>query len=278
MTFNDYSSGARQAKVEESQMKAAPWQRGQQYYGRGIKLLNVAFEVYYNAKTGINACSDGKHKEEMTSQLEDCATEGWGFGVADLDDGFQHLVSNQGNWTDASKRFYSGKFQGLAGGMADIPACAYQFLTAVESKFKLLTEAFTDYDKQTGLILQGLDTSNWAQIEVALKSMKDNASKAKKVIWLAPATIKDAAGKAFTFVDLLADIDQAVRDVDKLKQAGLNDQAAISLQVVGFVTGKLPILGSFYSKIVGALPDFFLNMKEMFEKRREKILSYAHMH
>lgn len=268
---NKYSLGSEQAFVSAAQMKAR-WNRD----ARGLNFLNLAFETYYKASTSIDACPESDHKVEMRKTLDDCATAGFGLGVCDLDDAFQHLIKTGGNWTDENSKSYSGKFQRLVGGpVMDGPCAAANFLHCVEQKFKLLTEIITDFNEQSRKVA---DTSNWALIREALKNMKDNGNKAKKVLWLAPATVQGPAKTAISFVKALDEIDVAVRDIDKLRQVGMNDTAAFSFELAKIVAGKVPVLGKFYGKIIGELPDFFVNMNEVFKERQEKILNLAHLH
>ena len=105
--------------------------------------------------------------------------------------------------------------------------------------------------------------------------MKENGDKAKKLMWFAPATVGKVLGtpldKATSFVGALNDIDTAIRDIDKLKSVGLNTQAAVGLQLMQFVVKKVPVLGSFYGEIISNLPDFFVNMKQLFEDYDRKV-------
>lgn len=56
----------------------------------------------------------------------------------------------------------------------------------------------------------------------------------------------------------------------------MNRESAVGVEVMRVVTSKIPALGSFYSAIIAELPNFFVNMKQVFDERREKILRYAH--
>lgn len=278
---NRFQDGTQKAFLTEDQMKVPKWRPGNKFYGRAIGILNVAFDNYYQAKTLIDACSDESHKTLMLKELEDSACEGFGaFGVDDLDEAFQHISESGGDWTDTNEASYSGKFQEKLGGPCmDVPKAACTYLSSVESKMKQLTSIFSSFSDDAGKIAGAIDTSNWALIKVGLENMKSNGEKAKKFMWFAPSQVTEVLGKpldkACSFVGALVDIDTAVRDIDKLKQAGLNNEAAAALKVTEFVVKKVPVLGAFYSKIISELPDFFLNMKEMFETRQKKILSYA---
>ncbi len=279
---NKYSNGSQKAVMTDALMKAPKWQPGQSYYGRGIGLLNIAFKLYYDARTGINSCPDSKQQSEMLDTLEGCATDGWGWGVTDLDDAFQHLIKNNDTWTDTNARSYSGVFQqSLGGPCMDVPQAAVEFCSSVESKMKTLTQIFTEFNTQSDNVTKAVDTSNWELIQVALKNMKDNGGKAKKLMWVAPAKVKDVLGKplekATSFVDALNEIDTAVRNIDKYKSVGMNDTAAGGLELMRIAAGKVPVLGAFYSEMIGQLPDFFVNMKQVFEDRQNKILAIAHM-
>lgn len=219
---NQYQDGTTKAFVRQDQMRTQKWQPGTQYYGRATGLLNIAFENYFNARQSINAFTDSDHRKQMLSELEDCACEGFGvFGVDDLDEAFKHLGENNGVWTDNTTSSYSGLFQkSLGGPCIDVPKAACTYCAAVEKRFSELKMYIDDYHTQAAKLPGAIDVSDWKLIQVALKSMKENGGRAKKLLWFAPASVDKVFSKpldkACSFIGILDDIDTAVRNIDKM--------------------------------------------------------------
>src|SRR5260221_1076328 len=112
MAINKYWTGQQQAKILTIASISAAWGRGDGAANR-FRMLNGAFEIYYILKTSIANCPDSDLRELMTKELDDAGEAGWGTGVNDMDDAFQHWIQ-PGNWTDNNQGNYA-KAHGIFG-------------------------------------------------------------------------------------------------------------------------------------------------------------------
>lgn len=74
----------------------------------------------------------------MKEDLHDAAETGWGSGVSDLREAFEHLAANNGRWTDTNWGTYDGQL-GLIHGLGPsctTAQCAANFLDAYEERLK----------------------------------------------------------------------------------------------------------------------------------------------
>src|SRR5262245_19603798 len=95
-----YWLGTQKAELAYTDVLAS-WGTGP-HCSNKVDMANFAFLKYYEARTNINSCSDVLHAKAMRGELEDAATSGWGLGVQDLDDAFEHLATNSGKWRTAT--------------------------------------------------------------------------------------------------------------------------------------------------------------------------------
>ncbi len=180
MQPNIYSEGAQQASLSRDQIQAG-WGRGDGA-GARIRVLNEAFRLYHRYRNRIErlARRDWGTSWAMLRELEDAGDTGWDSGVQDLDDAFQHLIKNSGQWTDQSSRAYWGlnepsvyRVQVL-----DAPAAAANFLAAVNGKLKRLGDLAAEFRYTAQALLDP---------DVKLRKLRDIVNRAAALGWLAPA-------------------------------------------------------------------------------------------
>ena len=113
---------------------------------------------------------------------------------------------------------------------------------------------------------------------IALKSMKDNAEIAEKFMWLAPGSIKSPAGAAFSFVGAIGKIDEAVRNLDRLQQIGMTGVPADAFVAITAALDCVPALGGFFSAVMGAVQEYFVDMNQQFRDTVDKNINLSHSH
>ena len=82
--------------------KKCKWAHGN-YSGNQIAFVNLAFKTFYDARNNIKKYGDPVHRDDMTKHLENIATNGSGWGVNDMKEACEHVLSTQGDeysWTD----------------------------------------------------------------------------------------------------------------------------------------------------------------------------------
>lgn len=199
---NKYWSGTQQARVfDDPKWVTAGWYRGS-YSANRLRMLNGAFEIYFLLKKSIDACPDPDMRSLMTSELESAGDAGWGFGVCDLDDAFQHWLQ-AGPWTDNNTKSYmraNGIFGaqnpsikgaqycwGLATNMMDGgPTAAVNFFNALDSKLDDLSSAISSHNAEVANLANAINSKNGAKTRDALGTIASVAKKAKKLLFLAP--------------------------------------------------------------------------------------------
>jgi hypothetical protein len=167
-----------------------------------IRMLNGAFEIYFILKTSIGRCPDGNMKTEMTKELDDAGTAGFGFGVVDMDDAFQHWMK-PGKWTDDTSLKTYMKVGGIFGGLTPSiagaefcwglpsnsmpgPPAAVNFFNSIDSKMADLSGAIREHNAEVANLAAAVNAKAGKKTGDALHTIAKIAKKAKKGLFLAP--------------------------------------------------------------------------------------------
>lgn len=251
---NDYWSGIRQATLARAQI-SAPWGGpGVEHSGRSIALANRAFEIYYEAHRRISACPDRDHRALMLDSLHEAARSGWGVGVDDLEEAFQHLADNGGTWTDAQTAPYSaGPEQAFPGTLTTGPVSCVNFLKAVDSRMAQLKAILERYRGQVHDISQAQQRDDWSTVATVLSQTRDWGERAKPFLWWAPS-VERGVGTVVTFVGALSNIQAGLTTYANSVGAGLGGGAAAALGALRTAMGWVPVLGDFYGAAIDMIP------------------------
>src|ERR1700689_4163499 len=157
--MNKYYHGVLQATVDQKDVRAA-WISNPRS-GKGLTLLNKAFEIYHNAWEAIRRVTDSKMNEALISSLDKAANAGRGpssyFGtVNSLADAFSHLEKNNGCWTDNNTDWYQGGAVSFLKAVDENRTQLRQCLGNCNDGMKELTES-TDRWEQVGKALKGIE-------------------------------------------------------------------------------------------------------------------------
>jgi len=297
---NYYSEGQVRACLGKEQIKAS-WGRGE-HCGERIQCINEAFRLFYIYRNRIEQVSsqDFNTYWAMLRELEDAGDTGWGSGVRDLDDAFQHLIANNGHWADENTRMYSGLNEPSVyrRQVFDAPLAAANFLDALNDKLKKLQQLRT-------------------QLEQAARSVQDEVAKAKRLCkiirqanalaWLGPVAqgateaepgwyeqmlpwlesftsamevievfeeaelirIWPSVKAAWKVTDwLILRPDAGLQSYSSARQAGMGEKLARAWGALAVLVTLLPVLDDFYGTIIQQSPALIGGIGARFEERQ----------
>jgi hypothetical protein len=272
---NRYWNASDQASIQQSGVDADWGRPGVPYSSVAVGCLNFAFEVFYTAKTNILQCEDASQRAGMLSKLHDAATNGWGRGVQDLDDAFEHLIANGGRWTDShTSNYYGGpgKIFKPANMILEAPTAAVNFLDSVDDKMKSLREAIAQFSSQAQQVTQAQQANDWARASTALNGIKDYGGRVKYLLWWAPRA-RMVVERANSFAGILGEFTSALDLYQRGLQAGLPREVSASLVALRTAMQFVPVLGSMYGQIVDGIPglvEWFRNLNEEYFRRIDR--------
>jgi hypothetical protein len=254
---NYYWDGINKCYLEQRQIKAKWGQPGADDCVRKLAVLNRAFEVFYLARKNIYSCPDFDQQMEMHKELEKAATEGFGPGVTDLEEAFEHVVEN-GCWKDTNIKYYDpGQIPLYKGVVPGAPRGAVEFLHVMQGRLRDLRAIMGDFGTQLDMLAQTNyeSSTDWERIGEVLKKIEEGGNKAKKYMWWADITVPDKMERAIGFVETLGKIhDGATYIADRWAEFDRNRKGdaafRVGVDIVAEALGCLPILGDFYGKAV----------------------------
>ena len=273
---NTYWQGGEQVTLTRDMITAAWAQPGVSNSGRGIALANRAFDLYYHARRNIDACPDAAHKNAMDRELVDAATTGWGTGVDDLQEAFQHLASNGGRWTDeATENYYpqrTGVFPLSQAGAGIVlgPQAMVNFLDACDKKVKTLKDACEHFNTQTAILEQAQQADNWSRVGTVLGEVNVWGDRAKPFLWMAPAT-QERLGRVVGFAGTLGNIHSGLTTYVNARKAGMDQGLSAGLGALQTAIGWVPVLGGFYGKAIEMIPGLVTWYRGLLDDRIRRI-------
>ena len=267
---NDYWNGTRQASLERSQISASWAAPGVAYSGRSIALANRAFEIYYQSHQRISACDEANHRTQMLNSLHDAARSGWGRGIEDLEEAFEHLTRNGGRWTDsATSNYYGGPQKVFQGALTEGPVSCVNFLNAVDSKMTELKRILEQYRTQVQRISQAEQQDDWTTVGNVLTQVKDWGERAKPFLWWAPNAERHL-GTTVTFAGALSNIHSGLTTYTNSRGAGFDPRTSAAIAALRTAVGWVPVLGDFYGAAIDMIPGltiWFRNLVEDYCRR-----------
>jgi hypothetical protein len=212
----------------------------------------------------------------MTRELEDAGRTGFGFGIDDLEEAFQHIHNNSGRWTqDTSSMTYFGgpnKVFRRGGLISDMPKPFVEFARAVDSKFEVVRNGINNFDQRT----QGIQTqlsshnTNWAEIGTALTEVKSWGERVKPFLWARPRASR-AMATTVSFADALGNIHSGLTTYTNARQANFPQGAAAAIGALRTAVGFVPVLGNYYGGMVDLIPNLSTWYTNLIRERVESI-------
>ena len=268
---NPYWSGAQKAHLTPAQI-SAPWGRpGKAHSLRSIAFVNRAFEIYYEALQRIGRCPDPEQARQMLASLHDAARTGWGFGVSDLEEAFEHLHDNRGRWTDkATKNYYGGPNKVFQGAIIEAPVSIVNFMNAVDARLKELRRVVDRYHQQVRDLENAQRQDDWTRIGRITWEVKRWGERAKPFLWYAPY-VQTRLGQVVSFAGALGRIHTGLTMYTRAQQAGFDRDAAAGLAALRTALTWVPVLGRFYGKAVEMIPGLVTWFRGLIEDRIRRL-------
>ena len=265
-TQREYIDGDKLAKLTREQVKA-DWGQGDGSDFR-IALANRAFTLYYQAAGSIRKVGDSGHRTSMWRTLSNARAKGFGLGISDLNEAFEHLAKNNGIWTDNNTENYYGGPRKCFNRtiVSGAPEGMVNFLDAVDDGMKTLGKVLVDYKDQLEKVTLAAGRDDWETVGTVLGHVNTAAETAEPWLWTAPATQK-WAGRIVTFTDVTGKIHDGATMYVRSKEAGFDNRSAAALTAMRLAVGCLPVLGGFYSKAVEMIPGLVVWYRGLLDQR-----------
>jgi len=242
---------------------------------RSIALANRAFEIYYQAHHRISACAEANHRTSMTNSLHEAARTGWGLGVDDLEEAFQHLDLNGGRWTDSATKSYFGSPQKVfQGALTTGPVSCVNFLDAVDSRMTELMGILEHYQTQIQSLDQAQQDDNWETVGTVLTQIKDWGERAAPFLWWAP-NVQQKVGTAVTFTGALSNIHDGLTTYANSIGAGFDTRTAAAIGALRTAVGWVPVLGGFYGAAIDMIPGLATWFRNLVDERCRRLNAAA---
>ena len=275
---NDYWDGVRRAMLTRELITPSWAAPGVAYSGRSIELANRAFEIYYEANQRISACTSASHRDQMLASLHDAGRSGWGTGVDDLEEAFEHLESNGGRWTDnATSNYYGSSQKVFQGALTAGPVSCVNFLNAVDDKMSDLREVLERYRGQVQRLSAAQEQDDWRTLGTVLSEVKHWGERAKPFLWRAP-NVERRFGVAVTFAAVLSNIHSGLTIYGSAVGAGFDRRSTAALAALRTAVGWVPVLGTFYGDAIDMIPGLAIWFRGLVDDyvRRIDAASRAH--
>lgn len=275
----DYWAGFRQAQLTSDQVTASWGRRGVAHSGTAITFVNRAFELYYQAHQRIESCPDGRQRQRMLEELHDAGRSGWGRGVDDLEEAFQHLDGNGGRWTDeATWNYYGGRNKVYQIMLVTAPTSIVNFMNAVDSRMERLREAAERFHRQAQQVNQAERANRWEQVGQGLEQIGAWGGRAEPFMWMAPS-VQARVGQTVSFAGALSNLHAGLTTYGNAIRAGMPPTAATALAGLRAALGWVPVLGDFYGRAVELIPGlavWYRRLHEDYTRRVDRAAAGRH--
>ncbi len=281
---NEYWSGTREAHLDREHITAR-WAQGD-YSSRRIDFANQIFHFWWLARQGIAACTDLTEREAMTRELEDAGRTGWGVGIDDLEEAFNHLHAAGGIWTNETQvgHYAGGTNKFCTVDVRNMPIPFVAFANAVDSKMTIVRNALSHYHNAASLIDTQLHTGHpdWNQIYHALCEIKDFAVGVGPFLWArprppggayAPPHLASERSATVSFAGALTRIVSGVMSYRTARDSHFPAGQAAAIGFLRTAVAFVPVMGGYYGAMVELIPTLrtaFTNMTDEYIRRIDR--------
>ena len=285
-----YWSGAGQVVLAAGDVEV-PRIKDDTAYKWALEAMNNAFRIFYNARKLISCVSDTKAKMAMTADLDDVGETGWGAGVNDLEEAFQHVATNGGKWKDTNVSTVGWACQDKIGGFhknaliayVRIPISLENFLEALNAKAATLNTELTTLRQHSSTVvdkvmtgigdqaLPTVGTPEWAALGDGLKLVDRAQTVIKPLLWL--AAVNDDPAIEFTdkwlgrTLGAIGKVRGAVVNFDSATQAGLGAGQSVAFSAIAEGLSYIPVLGAYYQEAFQLIPGVMVGMTNIVQRR-----------
>ncbi len=287
-TFSQYWTGEVLARI-------TPEQISDDTISKGFSIIrwNLAFRYYYDGIATIKAFQEASAHSEpgqvrsvrlassvsrirgplivrMKEDLNDAATEGFGTGVSDLQEAFEHLAANDGHWTDTNREYYQGELGRVTsmGPSCETAACVANFLDAYEERLNEISKQLNEMKNKARVADRimarvknstTVGTQEWNEFRSCLGEVQKVSSKVENRLWLYRLTCDPDSASSKTLalreealagvgkcLSAIALVHDAVNDFNRALSEGLPlEQAAALTATTTAMEGAGPIAALF---------------------------------
>lgn len=274
---SSYRNGTEKASLAASDITAS-WADDDRLSGH-LQVANRAFDLYHTAITNIHQVPDSDQRSRMQEKLSNAARSGWGWGVSDLNEAFEHLADNNGKWSDNNVKSYMGGPNKCINEMLiKGPSAAVNFLNAADEGAAVLTAETERFRREKARAENARQRDDWETVGTAIGNIKTGAEVITPWLWTAPA-YQRVGSRTIAFADVCGKMHGGAKAyVDMRNQAGWsrNESAAYAALVVA--VDFLPVLGSFYGEALKMLPGMISSWQSFIDDyHRQKLRPERHL-
>jgi hypothetical protein len=266
---NGYWLGTDKATLYPNSVQA-DWGSGE-HSGSSIRFCNKAFDIFYQARQAWLNIQWRVHAEKVKEVLEVCGTTGWGIGVHDMRDAFDHYANSGGYWVDEDVANYYGGSEKVFDKFVTAPVSIVNFMTAVDEKgAKHLATATEDYKDGVRRLAQlDLNERSLSKSKVEkdfersvkiISELKKRAEQVKPWLWTAPAW-ESHTGKLISVTNVIDKFDQGILTYTAFRMTGFESVESAAFAAMREAVGYVPVLGKFYQKAIDMIPGLASNFE-----------------
>jgi hypothetical protein len=276
-TASSYRNGNEQASLSASDIDA-DWADDDRLHGH-LQVANRAFELYHTAINNINQVPDRSQRSRMQAKLSEAAASGWGRGVSDLNEAFEHLATNNGKWRDNNvKSYFGGPNKCIDAMVIKGPSAAANFLNAADNGAEILVRETEAFRNQKARAESARNRDDWGTIGEAIARIKTGAETVTPWLWTAPA-YQRVGTRTASFADVFGKIHVgATAYADMRGKAGWSQEESAVYAGLVVAVDFLPILGAFYGEALKMLPGMIANWQVFIDDyHRNKLRPERHL-
>jgi hypothetical protein len=299
--FRAYWDGVELAEITAEQVEAPALKSGAGVGGCTIPAMQKAFDTYYQGMAiakglrmpegagGAFQAAFARIKKSIIDDLQASARTGWGHGVNDLEEAFEHLADNGGRWTDGNVRMYGGGPSGSGAinghGCFTTAQFAANFFWAIDERVKKTQEAASEHvakaDKMATMFENNPNwnkngTKEWGEFGEVLKSIEKNAERVASSMWIFGSQRADDISEHIeTGNQLLTaanEVRGAVEMYDQGMRAGFGAGGSAALVVAKRAADAIPVLGELYGEVIGMIPGIAVSFQAIAERQRSQMM------
>ena len=274
---NPYWEGHRLLIIKREDIDPKCMDIGKLQY-QSVIFINRTFKFWFNSRKLIKAAQPFSLQYSMTKSLEDTGTDGYGHGVNDLKEVFEHLWLNRNNkpkWKDSNWRYYcpykNNKKFSVNGRTVYGPDGVINFSKSIDAKTKILEEALQKFQYQTLKVKKKND--DWTNLMSIAKNINDLSKKTHYLFWMMSSS--NDAIKVLNKINKgsshLLKLDQTLKWYYANLKCNVSTRESHMLLLTKNILAIIPIFGEIYSKSIDMGISLVRNFTDTIKARIAKI-------
>jgi len=248
------------------------------------KFCNHAFRIFYLGRQQDLRLENRDHAGKIRRLLEDCGTTGWGSGVEDLQEAFEHFGENGGFWRDEETSLYQGGAGKAFHKLVTGPVSIVNFMNAIDKKgVSVLANTVRSYKRQVEKLkrLELKSVSKGRIVDEFDKSAKiigeihTAANRVKPWLWTAPAWQKHVSALV-SVTDVISKMQGGAITFTAYRMAGFDDTQSLAFAAMRQALSVVPVLGSFYQEAIDMIPGVAIDFAALVKGYHARIARDMH--